>query len=338
MHAIMLPNRKLDAGNNKLIALPIGIGRLTGLRMLELRHNQITELPSSIGNLCSLRNLFLEHNALKQLPVEIGKLSQLRKLLLSHNNIEEIPSAAFEGLTNLAELMLSYNKLQRLPAEIGICLSSLTVLSLSHNELHSLPAEIGIHRGSSLTALNLQENPSLHALPLSFTQLTALEPDGIVMPLNDWMPVACAVGAGETERAKLKRKPAPSSLFDICCQKVCRVQQLQEVQHRHQEVEKEGDDVSKILSGEWEITPGGLCVVGGSKVKQPPLHRPLDLPAEVEEKLEKDARYCDGCGNIYFGQPAVSGVVAGEVARSSVWLRVACCSRECAAQQKWRNG
>ena len=51
--------RKLDLGDNQLLALPAAIGRLTGLMQLDLNNNQLTTLQAEIGWLIGLKQLNL---------------------------------------------------------------------------------------------------------------------------------------------------------------------------------------------------------------------------------------------------------------------------------------
>ena len=68
----------LDLQNNQLNLLPVEIGRLTGLQVLNLSGNSLYPSPPvEIGMLTGLKELDLSFNQLTSLPVEIGMLTGL---------------------------------------------------------------------------------------------------------------------------------------------------------------------------------------------------------------------------------------------------------------------
>ena len=70
----------LILSNNLLRKLPIGIGQLQKLRVLDLEENKLDSVPNEIGRLRELQKLILQSNNLTQLPRAIGKSNFSSKL------------------------------------------------------------------------------------------------------------------------------------------------------------------------------------------------------------------------------------------------------------------
>lgn len=85
--------RYLDAHFNELRGLPIAIGKLTNLEVLNLSSNfsDLRELPETFGDLISLRELDLSNNQIHALPDTFGRLDSLTKLNLDQNPVEVPP-------------------------------------------------------------------------------------------------------------------------------------------------------------------------------------------------------------------------------------------------------
>jgi Leucine-rich repeat (LRR) protein len=128
--------------NNRLAALPDGLGNLKKLSHLAVHTNQLTSLPGEIGGLAELEYLDASRNQLTSLPAEIGALHKLTTLWLVDNHLADLPVALW-SLPRLNKLALSGNQLSALPGEISGLVSSLQILWLSDNQLTSLPSEIG---------------------------------------------------------------------------------------------------------------------------------------------------------------------------------------------------
>ncbi|GMP33865.1 hypothetical protein CsSME_00006994 [Camellia sinensis var. sinensis] len=77
----------LDVHFNELRVLPLAIGRLTNLEILNLSSNftDLTELPETIGDLTNLKELDLSNNQIRALPDTFGRLDNLTKLNLESN-------------------------------------------------------------------------------------------------------------------------------------------------------------------------------------------------------------------------------------------------------------
>ena len=150
--------------------VPTEIGKLTGLRVLELYDNAIDRLPDSVCDLTRLRELRVGTNNLQVLPYCLGKLKRLRILSVSENRIEELPDALFY-INGLQELYAEDNKLRKVPARIGNFADSLRVLSLGNNDIEKLPAEFTKLR--KLERLGLYGN-RLESLPENIDELQGL--------------------------------------------------------------------------------------------------------------------------------------------------------------------
>ncbi len=75
----------------QLEELPVTIGRLQNLQILNLCNNRLTGLPSELGLLKKLHTLNLGLNQLEDLPASIGALKELRNIGLSDNRFTRVP-------------------------------------------------------------------------------------------------------------------------------------------------------------------------------------------------------------------------------------------------------
>lgn len=57
--------------------------------------NQLEELPVEIGDLKCLKVLDLSQNYLRRLPNTVGKLNSLESLLLTYNQLDELPKCNY---------------------------------------------------------------------------------------------------------------------------------------------------------------------------------------------------------------------------------------------------
>ena len=74
----------LHLGNNQLTNVPMGLEKLTQLKVLNLGDNQLTEVKG-LENLTELTYLNLYGNQLTKLQKDLEKLTQLEDLDLQHN-------------------------------------------------------------------------------------------------------------------------------------------------------------------------------------------------------------------------------------------------------------
>lgn len=103
VEALILPNLSMEA------RLPGALGKLTGLRTLDLSHNLFWDrIPAALGGLVNLEHLNLGLNRLMgPIPPELGQLTQLRTLDLAHNSLSGDIPHALADLPNLQEVALS---------------------------------------------------------------------------------------------------------------------------------------------------------------------------------------------------------------------------------------
>jgi len=141
-----------------LTVLPAGIGRLTGLRELDLTGSQLTSLPAELGRLQKLEVLNLTGNQLQEFPRLLLTLPRLHTLILTGNGLTSVP----EGLARMA---------------------SLRSLHLVDNQLTALPQ--ALQPSATLTDLQVRGNP-IPGLLLSKEEL-ALTPlyTGLEEALSD---------------------------------------------------------------------------------------------------------------------------------------------------------
>lgn len=111
--------RYLDAHFNALHGVPLGIGKLTNLEVLNLSSNfsDLTELPETIGDLINLRELDLSNNQLRVLPETIYQIQNLRILNLELNPLIIPPQEIIsQGIETIKEYMMK-RRLEILQAE-----------------------------------------------------------------------------------------------------------------------------------------------------------------------------------------------------------------------------
>ncbi|CAN6381518.1 unnamed protein product [Urochloa humidicola] len=103
------------SGNNVHGVLPIWIGQLTSLVVLDLSQNNLTgPIPVSIGHLTSLTTLAFSRNCLTgHVPGEMARLTNLTSFDLSHNDlVGVIREDHFDSLKKLKHIDLSSNSLR----------------------------------------------------------------------------------------------------------------------------------------------------------------------------------------------------------------------------------
>ena len=167
---------RLELVDNQLSGtIPVEIGNLTSLKILDITRNQLSgTIPVEIGNLTSLSYLSLSGNQLSgTIPVEIGNLTSLSYLSLSENQLSGTIPAQLRNLTSLTSLFIGLNQLSgTIPVEIG-SLTSLFGLSLGGNQLSgTIPVEIGDL--TSLTQLDLGGNQLSGTIPVEIGNLSSL--------------------------------------------------------------------------------------------------------------------------------------------------------------------
>jgi Leucine-rich repeat (LRR) protein len=181
----------LSKNNFRIDILDI-ISNITTLTDIYLAHNAIQgPIPVALGNLGNLQILDLEGNEITSLPDSIRKLRKMRILLLGENHLSELPWGAFEEFPDLYELDVYSNRLagDLLPTAIEkLTLSSLSMFDIHSNGLTSLPSNLHL---PSLTQFNATQNeitttgtflnttPRLVHLSLGQNQLSVL-PEGVL--------------------------------------------------------------------------------------------------------------------------------------------------------------
>ena len=218
----------LDQYNNHLAgSLPASLGRLTGLRVLNVAANTLTgPVPASYGQLVQLQRLSLQGNQLSgalpaslgqltelqgfnadynqftgSLPASFGRWHQVNAITLNDNQLSGPLPASWGRLQALSFLTLHNNRLSGpLPDSLGNC-SNLSYVWLSNNQFTGpFPASWG--RLSHLGYLELSANRLTGPLPAELTNLTALgtlnlSGNQLTGPLPDhWERMVALAGLG----------------------------------------------------------------------------------------------------------------------------------------------
>ncbi|XP_005381833.1 PREDICTED: leucine-rich repeat-containing protein 69 isoform X3 [Chinchilla lanigera] len=131
----------ITLNGKKMTKMPSTLGKLPGLRTLNLQNNLIPKVCPEISTLTQLTVLNLGNNLFKEVPEEMKYLTSLKKLHLFGNRICRFAPGACDGLQNLILLNLNHNQLTQLPQEVNR-LKSLTCLNVNCNQLTSIPREL----------------------------------------------------------------------------------------------------------------------------------------------------------------------------------------------------
>ncbi len=188
---IQIPGiQELYAQQCEIGNLPLDIGKLANLKVLDLKGNRLTSLPLTFGNLTNLEYLDLGYfdmgtrmNKIDDLGPNFGQLKKLKFLNLAGNTLKILPSG-FSSLTELENLNLNLNKLSEFPIPVTQ-FNRLKKLDLSLNEINIVPAQIaGL---GSLEELHLdanffnQPNKKIKTLPAEICNMKSLK----VLTLKD---------------------------------------------------------------------------------------------------------------------------------------------------------
>lgn len=94
----------------QLEELPVGIGQLQNLQILNLCNNRLMTLPNELGLLKNLHTLNLGLNQLDSLPASISALKELQHIGLSDNLFTRVPGC-LSRLNKLVRVNLDRNPL-----------------------------------------------------------------------------------------------------------------------------------------------------------------------------------------------------------------------------------
>jgi len=141
---------------NRIEQLPVELGGMNQLTVLDLSANRLDLISACIGNLSNLKSLFLNDNFIERLPVGKSRLldccTQREKNLLTHMNETK---TELSQLNNLEILSVSGNQIVALPEWTG-SLPRLRELYVDNNQLRELPNRLTI--APELTMISVCSN------------------------------------------------------------------------------------------------------------------------------------------------------------------------------------
>ncbi|XP_065617448.1 receptor kinase-like protein Xa21 [Quercus suber] len=180
--------------------IPMGIGSLKNLNLLDLSGNSLTgNIPSTLGGLENLQRLFLGENLIEgSIPEQLCQLKNLGELSLSINSLSKSIPNCIGNLSLLQNFNLSYNALTSsiplnlwslqnllfldlssnfLSGSLSLSMTKLrtiVVMDLSCNQITgNIPSIIDAFE--SLHYLNLSKNSFQGNIPQSFGQLRGMD-------------------------------------------------------------------------------------------------------------------------------------------------------------------
>lgn len=156
--------------NSRLIDLPITIGNLKCMEIIDVSGSGISRLRNELADCTSLKSIVGNASRIKSLPEDIGKLQNLVYINLASNRIIEIPESIGE-LTNLKNLSLGSNDISQLP-ESFTKLKNLTFCGLSYNRFKDFPE--GVLQLHKLQTLWLHNN-SFKNIPVEVASIKSLQ-------------------------------------------------------------------------------------------------------------------------------------------------------------------
>ncbi|GMJ10096.1 hypothetical protein like AT3G47570 [Hibiscus trionum] len=155
--------------------IPIEIGNLSRLIIIEIGGNELTEMiPVSIGGLKELQSLSLQDNRLEgSIPSELCHLNKLAFLHLSSNKLSGSVPSCLGNLISLRKLFLDSNKFTSSIPSTLTRLNDLLIFNLSLNFL-SGPLPIDIGKWKVLTSMDLSNNYFSSDIPTGVADLKEL--------------------------------------------------------------------------------------------------------------------------------------------------------------------
>ncbi|KAL6260353.1 hypothetical protein P5V15_007884 [Pogonomyrmex californicus] len=170
---------------NRIEQLPVELGEMRMLTVLDLSANRLKQVPACIGNLYNLRSLFLDNNFIERLPIELSQLNSLEVLSVSGNLIVALPEW-IGSLPRLRELYVDKNQLKELPNRLTVA-PRLTMISVCSNRLRYLP----LNGFLSAPCIRFDANEYLNyvSYPLLFQLLSQLKTT--VVPNRNCLAFRC---------------------------------------------------------------------------------------------------------------------------------------------------
>ncbi|KAM3762410.1 hypothetical protein ACB098_01G343200 [Castanea mollissima] len=182
--------KEFAAGGNQIKGqIPMGIGLLKNLYLLDLSGNSLTgNIPSTLGGLERLQRLFLDKNLIEgSIPERLCQLKNLGELSLSINSLLGSIPNCIGNLSLLQKFNVSYNALtSSIPLNLwslqnlgNLSLSmkklpTLVAMDLSYNQITgNIPNIIGTFE--SLSSLNMSKNSFQGNIPQSFGELRGMD-------------------------------------------------------------------------------------------------------------------------------------------------------------------
>ncbi|KAI3684307.1 hypothetical protein L6452_33529 [Arctium lappa] len=184
--------------NGHVGPIPIGLGNLTGLRVLDLHKNNLNgSIPVSFSQFTGLRLLDLSSNRLTgsipsltfpqltlldlnqnhltgSIPTTIGNCDSLMKIDLSRNRLSDQIPDSINQLSRLILMDLSYNSLSGpIPTTLR-SLDSLQALILNGNPISSTIPSTAFDKLKNLTTLILSDTDLYGPIPESISRLPHL--------------------------------------------------------------------------------------------------------------------------------------------------------------------
>ena len=199
--------RQINLQNSLLQTIPLAVGQLSYLTILDLSKNSISSPLTSPLELPKLRELRLSGNKLSSLGPLTAYLTApaLQSLDISQNRLTGSLPGLRESFPALITLIASDNAIIDVPAD---ALWGLKIVNLSNNNIERLDPRLGLHAGT-LTSLIVEGNK----FRVPNYQVLSKGTDAILSWLKDKIPRESGRGRGDSAASNVTRTTEGGSEF-----------------------------------------------------------------------------------------------------------------------------
>ena len=129
---------------NKLATLPVSVGEMASLGMLNVMQNNIGGALPSLGDSFAPQELSFDDNHIKSVPDDFCSLEALTSFTISYNELTEFPNFFSSDESNIimSAINVAHNNIKKLPDEGVFNGLRAVTLTLSGNPIEKFPGEL----------------------------------------------------------------------------------------------------------------------------------------------------------------------------------------------------